>query len=136
MPDNSVFPIQEPMRNRDEVQFAINVLKTCFTDYIKHGEQLVMTVEVRIEDQTKKQRGGCALWFEDIASATGCTAKAARMFCMQEFFSPVIHEAMGEELVSIRSFGDISKAETRSLMDQMEPYFAEKNIPLRTLKQQ
>lgn len=134
--DKGAFPIQEPLRNREEVQYARNVLAMVFRDYIDKGEQLVMTIDVRIEKPTKKQRGGCFLWFEDMATHSGDTPEAMRIFCMKEFFSPVVSTARGEEIVSIRSFGDLAKDEVTRLMNMMEVFCAEEQIPLRPLREQ
>lgn len=131
---DATFPIQQPLMNRDDVQYAMNILKVCYTDYVKEGVQLVVTIDRKIEPKTKSQRGGCMLWFEDMAKAMGVTPAEARMFCMHRFFSPVIATVNGEELVSIRSFGDLNKDETSDLMSQMEVFCAEEGIPLRMLR--
>ena len=133
---SSNFPIQEPLRNREECQYARNLVGYLYKEYVSKGEQLVLTIDRKIEEMTKSQRGGCMLWFQDMAQAMHVTPKAARSFCMNEFFGPVITEVRGEEIVELRSFGDLDKTEVTYLMDAMQAFCAEEGIPLRQLKQQ
>lgn len=133
---SSNFPIQEPMRTKEEVRYARELLRYLFTEYVDKGEKLVMTVDRQIEEMTKSQRGGAMLWFQDMAVAMNVTPKAARSFCMNEFFGPVITEVRGEEIVELRSFGDLDKTEVTYLMDSMQAFCAEESIELRVLKSQ
>lgn len=124
------------MRTKDECQFVRNLIGYLWKEHISHGEKLVVTIDRQIEGMTKKQRGGCMLWFDDMSKHMGVTPKAVRSFCMSEFFSPVITEVHEQEIVELRSFGDLDKTEVIYLMEQMEAFCAEENIPLRVLKEQ
>ena len=124
------------MRTREEAQYIRNLVGYCYKEYISHGEKLVVTIDRQIEGMTKKQRGGCMLWFDDMAKHMGVTPRAARAFCMSEFFSPVITEVHGQEIIEVRSFGDLDKTEVIYLMESMEAFCAEEGIPLRQLKEQ
>lgn len=133
---SSHFPIQEPMRTREECQYARNMIAYCWQHYVSQGQKLVLTIDRQIETMSKKQRGGCMLWFEDMAKQMGCTPREARVFCMAEFFSPVITEVRDQEIVEVRSFGDLDKTEVTYLMDSMQAFCAEEGIELRQLKEQ
>ncbi len=50
-----VFPIQQPLRNKEECQYARNLIGYCFTEYVKEGERLVITIDRQIETMSKKQ---------------------------------------------------------------------------------
>lgn len=134
--NSGAFPLQEPMRTKEECQYARNLIGYCWKEYIEKGEKLVMTIDVQIEGPSKKQRGGIMLWFQDMAKHIACTPREARVFCMNEFFGPVITEVKGEEIIEVRSFGDLSKEEVTFLMDSMTAFCAEEGIPLRVLKEQ
>ena len=131
--DTGAFPLQEPLRTKDECQFARNLIGYVWKEYVSKGEHLVLKIDLIIEGMTKKQRGGCMLWFQDMARHIGCTPREARVFCMNEFFGPIITEVKGEEIVEVRSFGDLSKDEVSFLMDSMQVFCAEEGIPLRQL---
>lgn len=133
---SSSFPVQEPLRTKDEVRYARQLLVYMWDHYVSQGQHLVITIDRKIEEMTKSQRGGCMLWFQDMATQMQCTPKAARSFCMNEFFGPVITEVRGEEIVELRSFGDLDKTEVTYLMDAMQAFCAEEGIELRQLKQQ
>jgi len=133
---SNTFPIQEPLRTKEECQYARNLIGYLWKEHISKGERLVLTIDRQIEGMTKGQRGGCMLWFDDMAKAMGVTPRAARSFCMSEWFSPVLTEVRGQELIELRSFGDLDKTEVMYLMESMEAFCAEEGIPLRVLKQQ
>ena len=94
---SSNFPIQEPLRTREECQYARNLVGYLWKEYISKGEQLVLTIDRKIEEMTKSQRGGCMLWFQDMAQHMGVTPKAARCTSSKVTNSPPCFFRIGKK---------------------------------------
>ena len=127
-PTDPGFPVQLPLENKEQYQYARNFLAWCFQN---HGnERLIMFVLDVVIPQTTKQRKGIHVWFELIAQETGHSAREIKDYFMSEYFTEERVVLFGKEVTQRRSFADLDKKQVNYLMECIDAWCAERSIRL------
>lgn len=118
----NLFPMQVPLRSKDDYIYARNLLASVFSSYHDQEGDLIMIVDRPFRAPSDKQRKGLHAWFGEIASHTGHTLAEIKGYCMATFASPRIVELGGKQAEVVPSFTDLTKDEVTELMARVQAW--------------
>lgn len=120
-----LFPMQVPLRELEDYQYARNLLAKVWQSYGKLYQELTMIIDEPHRSASDKQRKQSHVWFDEIANETGHTAAEVKEFLMSELLSPVEIEIAGKRRTRRRSWTELSKEDAQVFMDRVQTWAAE-----------
>lgn len=123
--DRRLFPLQMPLRSKEDYQAARNMIANVWQSYGSMYPELTLIIDEPHRTASDRQRKQSHVWFDEIANETGHTAAEVKEFLMSELLSPVEIEIAGKRRTRRRSWTELSREEAQVFMDRVQTWAAD-----------